>query len=353
MNADAPALEPIETDCVIIGAGPAALFNVFELGLLEVRAHIVDSLPRIGGQCIELFPDKPIYDVPAVPVCTGRELVDNLFRQIERFKPVFHLGQEVSVVQRRADGRFDVETSRQTSFIARTICIAAGVGSFEPRKLKVDGIDAFENKQLFYRIQDPSRFDGKRVVICGGGNSALDCALELVGKAESVVLIHRSSDFRAAPASVARMQALCASDEMQFEIGQVTGFDAKDDLLTALKIASSDGVIRRLELDSLFVFYGLSPRLGPIAHWGLNLDRKHIVVDSERFATSTPGIFAVGDISTYPGKRKLIVSGFHEATLAAFAAAEYLRPEKPHDIQYTTTSPALHRILGIDPVPPD
>jgi thioredoxin reductase (NADPH) len=353
MNADAPLLEPIETDCVIIGAGPAALFHVFELGLLEVQAHIVDSLPRMGGQCIELYPDKAIYDIPSVPVCTGRELTDNLLRQIERFKPVFHLGQEVTVVQRRGDGRFDVETSKRTCFIARTICIAAGVGAFEPRKLKVEGIDAFENKQLFYRIRDPRMFDGKRAVICGGGDSALDCALELAGRAESVVLIHRSSDFRAAPASVARMQELCAGDGMQFEIGQVTGFEARDNLLTALRIAGGDGVTRRLQLDSLFVFYGLSPKLGPIANWGLDLDRKHVVVDSVRFATSTPGIFAVGDICTYPGKRKLIVSGFHEATLAAFAAAEYLHPGRTHDTQYTTTSPALRKILCVDPASPD
>ena len=348
MNADAPQFSPIETDCVIIGAGPIGLFQVFELGLLEIRTHVVDSLACLGGQCIELYPEKPIYDIPSVPVCTGRELTESLLRQIERFRPTFHLGQEVTAVRQRADGRFHVETSSHTTFIARTISIAAGVGAFQPRKLKVEGIDAFEDEQLFYRVKDPRMFDDRQVVVCGGGDSALDCALDFAGKAESVVLVHRSDAFRAAPASVARMRELCARYEMQYEIGQVTGFDARDDRLTALKIAGGDGVTRRLELDCLLVFYGLSPKLGPIADWGLEIDRKQIVVDTARFETSTPGIFAVGDINSYPGKRKLIVSGFHEATLAAFAAAEYVYPGKTIHTQYSTTSPALHKVLGVE-----
>jgi thioredoxin reductase (NADPH) len=348
MNAEVPPFLPIDTDCLVIGAGPIGLFQVFELGLLEIRAHVVDSLTRVGGQCIELYPEKPIYDIPAVPVCTGRELTENLLRQIERFKPIFHLGDEVVVVRRRDDGRFDVETSDHTCFVTKTISIAAGVGAFQPRKLKLEGVSAFENKQLYYRVEDPRLFEGKNVVICGGGDSALDCAFDFVGKSASVVLVHRSDVFRAAPASVARMRELCARYEMQFEIGQVTGFDAQDDRLAALKIAGGDGVTRRLELDCLLVFYGLSPKLGPIADWGLKIDRKQIVVDTARFETSTPGIFAVGDINSYPGKRKLIVSGFHEATLAAFAVAEYVYPGKTIHTQYSTTSPTLHKALGVE-----
>jgi thioredoxin reductase (NADPH) len=328
MNVDANPFSPIETDCVIIGAGPVGLFQVFELGLFGIHAHVVDSLARAGGQCIELYPDKPIYDIPSVQACTGRELTENLLRQIERFEPTFHLGQEVTLVRRRDDGRFDVKTSSHVSFITKTISIAGGVGSFEPRKLKVDGIGAFEGKQLFYRLSDPRQFDGKQVVICGGGDSALDCALDFVGKAGSVVLVHRSDTFRAAPASVARMRELCERWEMQFEIGQVTGFDARDERLAELKITGRDGVTRRLPLDCVLVFFGLSPKLGPIAEWGLEIDSKQIVVDTERFQTSTPGIFAVGDINSYPGKRKLILSGFHEATLAAFAVAEQVHPDK-------------------------
>ncbi|MEM5404517.1 NAD(P)/FAD-dependent oxidoreductase [Paraburkholderia unamae] len=346
MNANAALDTSIETDCLIIGAGPVGLFQVFELGLLEIRAQVVDSLVCVGGQCIEFYPDKPIYDIPSVPVCTGRELIANLQRQIEPFKPAFHLGQQVTVVRRREDRRFDVETSNRTRFITKTISIAGGVGAFAPRKLKVDGIDVFEGKQLFYRVSDPSLFTGKQLVICGGGDSALDCALSFVGKAESVVLVHRRDGFRAAPASVTRMRELCERYEMQFEIGQVTGFDARDDRLAALKITGGDGVTRRLPLDCLLVFFGLSPKLGPIAEWGLTIDYKQIVVDTARFETSEPGIFAVGDINCYPGKRKLILSGFHEATLAAIAAAQYVYPGKAIHTQYTSTSPELHKLLG-------
>jgi thioredoxin reductase (NADPH) len=338
---------PIEADAVIIGAGPVGLFQVFELGLLEIKAHVIDSLPAIGGQCMELYPDKPIYDIPAVPVCTGQELTDNLLRQIEPFGPTFHLGQEVTLVHRRDDGRFNMETSAGVRFIARTIFIAAGVGSFQPRTLKVEGIERFEDSQLFYRVKDPTRFHGKNLVICGGGDSALDWVLNLVGKAESVVLLHRREDFRAAPASVARMKELCNNLEMQFLIGQVTGMEVQDDVLTEIKVSGPDGVTRRLPLDDLLVFFGLSPKLGPIAEWGLDIERKQLRVDTEKFETSVPGIFAVGDINTYPGKKKLILSGFHEAALAAFGAAPYVFPDKKIHMQYTTTSPKLHKILGV------
>jgi len=351
-NADAQsssATSPIIADAVIVGAGPVGLFQVFELGLLEIKAHVIDSLPVVGGQCVELYPDKPIYDIPAVPVCTGQELTDNLLKQIEPFAPTFHLGQEVTVVARREDGRFDLETSTGTRFITKTIFIAAGVGSFQPRTLKVDGIDAFEGKQLFYRVKDPARFHGKNIVICGGGDSALDWALNLVGKAESVVLLHRREDFRAAPASVAKMHELCAQYEMQLLIGQITAIETKDDVMTEIKVTGSDGVTRRLPLDDLLVFYGLSPKLGPIAEWSLDIERKQLkVMNTEKFETNIPGIFAVGDINTYPGKKKLILSGFHEAALAAFGAAPYIFPEKKIHMQYTTTSPKLHKILGVE-----
>ncbi len=347
-DANAVGGQPLDIDALIVGAGPVGLFQVFELGLLEIKAHVIDSLKVVGGQCVELYPDKPIYDIPAVPSCTGQELTDNLLKQIEPFEPTFHLGQEVSVVERRDDGRFFVETSLGTRFITKTIFIAAGVGSFQPRTLKVDGIDKFDGKQLFYRVKDPSRFHGRNLVIVGGGDSALDWALDLVGKAESVVMIHRRDGFRAAPASVAKMKDLCEQMEMQFLVGQIGGYEEKDGVLTEVKVTGADGVTRRLPLDDLLVFFGLSPKLGPIAEWGLDLERKQIKVDTEKFQTNIPGIFAVGDINTYPGKKKLILSGFHEAALAAFGAAPYIFPEKKIHMQYTTTSPKLHKVLGVE-----
>jgi thioredoxin reductase (NADPH) len=338
----------IETDAVIVGAGPVGLFQVFELGLLEIKAHVIDSLPVLGGQCVELYPDKPIYDIPAVPVCTGQELTDNLLKQIEPFGATFHLNQEVTLVHKREDGRFNLETSAGTRFITKTIFIAAGVGSFQPRTLKVDGIEAFEGTQLAYRVKNPEQYEGKDLVICGGGDSALDWALHFVGKANSVILLHRREEFRAAPASVAKMKELCEQYEMQFLVGQVTGFDTNNDALSEVKVTGADGVTRRLPLDNLLVFFGLSPKLGPIAEWGLDIERKQLKVDTEKFETNIPGIFAVGDINTYPGKKKLILSGFHEAALAAFGAAPYIFPEKKIHMQYTTTSPKLHKILGVE-----
>lgn len=339
---------PIEADAVIVGAGPVGLFQVFELGLLEIKAHVIDSLPVVGGQCVELYPDKPIYDIPAVPVCTGQELTDNLMKQIEPFGPTFHLGEEVTVVKKREDGRFDLETSIGKKFITKTVFIAAGVGSFQPRTIKLDGIEQFEGDQVFYRVKDPSQFAGKNLVICGGGDSALDWTLDLVDKAESVILLHRREEFRAAPASVSKMKALCEDYCMQSITGQVTGFETKDDKLSEIKVTGQDGVTRRLPLDCLLVFFGLSPKLGPIADWGLEIDRRQIVVDTEKFETNIPGIFAVGDINTYPGKKKLILSGFHEAALAAFGAAPYVFPNKKIHLQYTTTSPKLHKVLGVE-----
>jgi thioredoxin reductase (NADPH) len=343
---------PIETDAVIVGAGPVGLFQVFELGLLEIKAHVIDSLAHPGGQCVELYPDKPIYDIPAVPVCTGQELTDNLLKQIEPFGATFHYGQEVTVVQKQEDGRFFVETSKGTQFLTKTIFIAAGVGAFQPRTLKVEGLDAFDGTQLFYSVKNPDDFAGKNLVIVGGGDSALDWALDFVKegphKAESVILIHRRDGFKAAPANVAKMRELCEAYEMQFIVGQVTGYDEKDDKLTGVKVTGADGVTRVVPLDVLLVFFGLSPKLGPIALWGLDIERKQLKVDTEKFSTSVPGIFAVGDINIYPGKKKLILSGFHECALAAFGAMPIISPEKKVFLQYTTTSPKLHKVLGVD-----
>ena len=343
---------PIETDAVIIGAGPVGLFQVFELGLLEIKAHIIDSLAYPGGQPIELYPDKPIYDIPAIPVCTGKELTDSLMKQIEPFGPTFHLGQEVSVVEKQEDGRFHVETSKGTKFLTKTIFIAAGVGAFQPKLLRVDGLEQFDNSQLFYRVKNPADFAGKNLVIVGGGDSALDWALNFVAegpnKAESVILVHRRDGFKAAPSNVARMKELCDAYEMQFIVGQVTGYDEMDGKLTAAKVTGADGITRVVPLDVMLVFFGLSPKLGPIALWGLDIERKQLKVDTEKFSTNIPGIFAVGDINTYPGKKKLILSGFHECALAAFGAAPFIFPDKKIHLQYTTTSPKLHKVLGVE-----
>jgi len=348
-EAVASAGGPIEADAVIIGAGPVGLFQVFELGLLEIKAHVIDSLVQAGGQPIELYPDKPIYDIPAIPVCTGQELTTALLKQCEPFKPTFHLAQEVAHLAKREDGRFDIETSIGTRFITKTVFIAGGVGSFQPRKPKVEGITQFEdNGQLAYRVRDPQKYAGKNVVVLGGGDSALDWALALQPVAESVTLIHRRDEFRAAPASVAKMKALCEANEMMHIIGQVTGFEAEEGVLKEVKVTSLDAVTRRLPLDNLLAFFGLSPRLGPIAEWGLEIERRQVKVDTEKFETSIPGIFAVGDINTYPGKKKLILSGFHEAALAAFGAAKYIFPDKKVTLQYTTTSTKLHSVLGVE-----
>jgi len=346
--ASASAGQPIETDAVIVGAGPVGLFQVFELGLLEIKAHVVDSLPEVGGQCTELYPDKPIYDIPAIPVCTGKELTDALLKQIEPFGAVFHLGQEVSAVQKQDDGRFYVETSKGTRFSTKVVIVAGGVGSFQPRTLKVEGIDRFAGAQLHYRVKDPSEFEGKNLVVAGGGDSALDWALEFADKAASVVLVHRRDGFRAAPASVAKMRARCELHQMQMMVGQISGFQEVDGSMTEVRVTSADGVTRRVPLDHLLVFFGLSPKLGPIAEWGLGIERRQVTVDTEKFETNIAGIFAVGDINVYPGKKKLILSGFHEAALAAFGATRYVFPERKVHLQYTTTSPKLHKILGVE-----
>ncbi len=345
----------IEADAVVIGAGPVGLFQVFELGLLEIKAHVIDTLAYPGGQCIELYPDKPIYDIPAVPMCTGRELTDNLLKQIAPFGATFHLGQEVTVVQKDASdaaGRFRIETSKGTRFLAKTVFIAGGMGSFQPRLLRLEGLDAHIDRQMFYRVRDPSQFAGKHLVIVGGGDSALDWTLNFAGdgphRAASLTMVHRRDGFSGAPASAAKMKELVAAGRMQFVIGQPTGIEQSDGRLTGVQITTPEGDVRSLPLEMLLVFFGLSPKLGPIAEWGLAIDRKQLSVDTEKFETSVPGIFAVGDVNTYPGKKKLILSGFHEAALAAFGAATYVFPEKRIHLQYTTTSVKLHKVLGVE-----
>lgn len=335
------------TDAVIVGAGPVGLFQVFELGLLGLRAEVIDSLPQIGGQCTELYPDKPIYDIPAVPVCTAKELIDRLAEQIRPFNPGLHLGQEVVEVAPRADRRFDVVTSRGLRFDAGAVIIAGGVGSFQPRRLALEGAERHEGVSIHYRVKDAGAFADKDLVVLGGGDSALDWTLELVEKARSVVLVHRRAEFRAAPASVQRMLQLRDEGRLDYIEGQAQSLVVEGDRLSAVRVLARDGVTRAVSLDHLLVFWGLHPKLGPIAEWGLELHRRTLVVDTARFQTSVPGIFAVGDINDYPGKKKLILSGFHETALAAFGVREYLSPGEKVHLQYTTTSPLLQRRLGV------
>jgi thioredoxin reductase (NADPH) len=336
----------IETDALIIGAGPVGLFQVFELGLLGVTAHVVDTMRVAGGQCVELYPDKPIYDIPGIPVCSGEELIENLMVQIEPFNPVFHLGEEVTEVKAIDDDWFKVVTDADTEFRTRTVFIAGGVGSFQPRRLRFEGIDEHEEKSLFYRVRDPQKFAGKNLAILGGGDSALDWVVELAPKCSGMTSIHRREDYRGAQATVDKMMALAQDGKVEPIIGKVSGYKADDNGITAITLTVGEEE-REVPCDTVLAFYGLAPKLGPIAKWGLNINRKTINVDTEKFETSAPGIYAVGDINYYPGKKKLILSGFHEAALAAFAAKERIEPGKKARLQYTTTSPLMHERLGI------
>jgi thioredoxin reductase (NADPH) len=336
----------ITTDALVVGAGPVGLFAVFELGLLGMHAQVVDAMPRVGGQCVELYPDKPIYDIPALPVCGARELIERLTQQIRPFAPQFHLGAVVTAVRPQANGRLVVCTSSGHVFDAGVVIIAAGLGAFAPRKLTLPEAVALEGKSIHYKVADAAAFAGADIVIAGGGDSALDWAIELSGRAH-VVLVHRSAKFRAAAATIARMHALCAEARMQFLEGDIVGLDAGAETLHTVRVRSRDGIVRRVDAKHLLVFWGMHPALGPIADWGLGLDRSQIAVDTAHFATNVPGIYAVGDVNTYPGKRKLILSGFHEAALAAFAAKEHLNPGAKVHLQYTTTSPLMQRRLGV------
>jgi len=341
------AASEITTEVVIIGAGPCGLFQVFELGLLGINAHIVDSLASPGGQCTELYPDKPIYDIPALPVCGAQELVDRLMQQIHPFHPQFHLGQEVMELHRKEDGRFHVRTVTGTTFDAGAVVIAGGVGSFQPRRLGVEGAEAFEGNSIRYRVREASEMHGKHLVIFGGGDSALDWTLELAQKAASLTLVHRRAEFRAAPASVAKMKALVDGGRMRLFEGMAQSLLIDKGRLCGITVHETRGSSVTLEAECVLVFFGLHPKLGPIAEWGLELEKKALKVDTEKFQTSVPGIFAVGDINTYPGKKKLILSGFHEAALAAFAIQHHLYPAKKQFLQYTTTSPVMQKRLGV------
>ena len=316
--------------------------------MLGIKADILDSLPTTGGQCTELYPDKPIYDIPALPIVSGQGLIDNLLEQAAPFDPTFHLGEEVTEVEKE-EGFFRVKTSNDKEFEAKTVFIAGGVGSFQPRRFRLDGIDALEGTSVHYRVKNPELFDGQKVVICGGGDSALDWALALADSAAELTLVHRRDEYRAAPASVAQLKELEAAGKVRIlENAKATAYEADGTSLKSVTIAVKDGDDVTLEADHLMAFFGLAPKLGPIAEWGLTISRKAIEVDTEKFQTNIPGIFAVGDINTYPGKKKLILSGFHEAALAAFAAKAIIEPGKKVNLQYTTTSPIMHKRLGVE-----
>ena len=340
----------IETDALVIGAGPVGLFQVFQLGLLEIKCHVIDALPYPGGQCIELYPDKPIYDIPGTPRTTGRELTASLLKQAAPFNATLHLGQTVTAVEISIDGTFAVETSRGTQFKTKVIVIAAGVGAFQPKKLAVDGLAQFENSQLFYHSSDVANTVGKHVVVVGGDDAALQCSIDLAnqGAAKSVTLLHRRDVYQAAPSVIEQAKALQHVGKLIATVGQITGFESADGTLTAVSITGVDGTASIVSVDTLLVYLGLSPKLGPLANWGLDMQRKQVAVDTEKFSTSVPGIFAVGDINTYPGKKKLILSGFHECALAAFGAADIVFPGKNPQLEYTTSSTRLHRLLGVD-----
>ena len=339
----------VETDVVIVGAGPVGLFQVFELGLLGLKAHLVDAMPQAGGQCVELYPDKPIYDIPALPACGARELIERLQQQIAPFEPQFHLGQTVTQLRVQADGRFELATSTGMRLRCGAVVVAAGLGAFEPRRLPLPAACDYEGHALHYQVRDAGMLAGQEIVIAGGGDSALDWALTLAETAASVVLVHRSQKFKAAPASVARMRALCDEHRMQFLEGEVVGLDGLAPQLSAVRVQTRAGLVTRVDAQQLLVFWGLHPRLGPIADWGVALERHQIPVDTARFETSIPGVHAVGDINTYPGKKKLILSGFHESALAAFAIKERLSPGEKVHLQYTTTSPLMHKRLHVEP----
>jgi thioredoxin reductase (NADPH) len=354
MNAP-PLAAAAEVDAVVVGSGPVGLFQVFQLGLLGIHSHVLECLPHPGGQCTELYPDKPIYDIPAVTVCTGHELTQRLLQQIAPFHASMHFGHEVRTLTRQADRRFLIETSQGLQLVTKTVFIAAGVGAFKPRTLPISGLESFTGSQVFYAGEPTSTFAGQQVVVVGGDDAALQQALQLCHgnddnsshKAASVTLLHRRDVLQATDERVQRMHALCASGTMRFMVGQITGLTESEGKLTHIEVLGVDGLSLNVPLNTLSVQLGLSPKLGPIADWGLAMERRQLQVDAEHFSTSEPGIFAVGDINTYPGKKKLILCGFHEATLAAYAAAEYVFPDKRLPVQYTTTSPSLQQLLGV------
>ncbi len=343
---DGAANTAIETDVVIIGAGPCGLFAVFELGLLDIKCQLIDILDKVGGQCAELYPEKPIYDIPALPIVTGNELTERLMEQIKPFDPQFHLNQQVDQLRKRSDGRYDIVTDAGQAFIAKVVVIAAGGGSFTPKRPPLKGIEAFEGTSVFYAVRRMEEFRDKDVLVVGGGDSALDWTLSLQQVARSLTLLHRRDDFRAAPHTVEQMRALVADGKMQLKIGQVTELVGENGELSTVVIKTKEGE-ETLACNRLLPFFGLTMKLGPVADWGLNLNENLVPVDTEKFETSEPGIFAIGDINTYAGKLKLILSGFHEAALMSQAAHHIIYPDKKLMFQYTTSSSSLQKKLGV------
>jgi len=339
--------DPIKTDVLIIGAGPIGLFAVFELGLLDIKAHLVDILDKVGGQCAELYPEKPIYDIPGIPYITGHGLTEALMEQIKPFKPTFHLGEMVTTLEKIGDPLFRVGTDNDKIFEVKSVVIAAGGGSFQPKRPPIVGIEPYEDKSVFYAVRKMENFRDKRLLIVGGGDSALDWTLNLQPIAKRLTLLHRRDEFRGAPDSVNKMRALVAAGGMDLKIGQVTALEGDSGQLTAASIKGKDNSVERIECEAMLPFFGLTMKLGPVAEWGIKMEEELIPVDTAAFETSIPGIFAVGDINSYPGKLKLILSGFHEAALMAQKAYHYVYPDKKLVFQYTTASTSLQKKLGV------
>ena len=337
---------PLEADAVIIGAGPVGLFAIFELGLVDIKAQVIDILDKPGGQCAELYPEKPIYDIPGLPYVTGQGLTDRLLAQIKPFAATFHFGQRVDALEPQRDGRFRLVTDQGQAFLAKVVVIAAGGGSFTPKRPPLSGIEAFEGACVHYSVRRIEDFRGHDVLVVGGGDSALDWTLNLQPVAKSLALLHRRDEFRGAPHSVERMRALVAENKISLLIGQMTALHGDNGALAAVTVKTKGGE-SRLPISRLLPFFGLTMKLGPVAHWGLNLHENLIAVDTAKFETSVPGIFAVGDINTYPGKLKLILSGFHETALMAQAAHRIVYPGKKLLFQYTTSSSSLQKKLGV------
>jgi thioredoxin reductase (NADPH) len=338
----------IKTDVMIVGAGPVGLFAVFELGLLDIKAHLVDILDKIGGQCAELYPEKPIYDIPGLPKISAQGLVDNLMEQIKPFSPQFHLNEMVEKVERIGDPLFRVTTNAGQVFECKVLVIAAGGGSFQPKRPPIPGIEAYEAKSVHYAVRQMEQFRGKRILIAGGGDSALDWTLNLAPIASHLTLLHRRQDFRAAPDSVNKMMSLVGEGKIDLVLGQVTSLEGQDGQVSAAIVKRTDGSIFNIACDAILPFFGLTMKLGPVADWGIAMQDELIPVDTGTFETNVPGIFAIGDINTYPGKLKLILSGFHEGALMAQKAHRYVYPDKRLTFQYTTSSTSLQKKLGVD-----
>ena len=334
-----------KTDVVIIGAGPVGLFAIFELGLLNLKCHLIDNLDKVGGQCAELYPEKPIFDIPSRLSITAQDLTDNLLKQANTFNPVFHLNQQTEIVEKTEDKNWKITTSVGNIIIAKCIVIAAGAGSFVPRKPSIENIDYYENKSVFYAIKDSSLMKGKKIIIAGGGDSALDWTINLANIAD-VTLLHRRKEFRAAPDSVSKMLDLEKQNKIKFIVGQLSSIKGKNGKISMIEYKHENQVFT-ITTDYLLPFYGLKMELGPIANWGLNLNKNLIYVDTEKFETSISSIFAIGDINSYPGKLKLILSGFHEAALMAQQCFRYCNPDEKLVFRYTTTSKDLRKKLGI------